>query len=262
MDLGLEGKVAVVSGGSRGIGAAVAQQLVAEGARVAIVGRNQDRLDLAATRLRGTVRGAEVVTVCADLAEPDSESRLSSEVLAKLPMVHVLVNSIGSVPAGPLEALDESAWALGINSKLLGYVRAMNAAIPSMQAQGWGRVINIVGIHGVKPQDANFAPAAVNAALVMLTRCAAARYGKWGITVNCVNPGPVATERLRYLIADQCRRTGRSEDEVRAALVSKIPVGRVASPEEIASVVTFLVSEKAGFVNGAVIDVDGGQVAG
>jgi 3-oxoacyl-[acyl-carrier protein] reductase len=258
MDLGLQGRSALVTGGSKGIGKAVARGLAQEGARVAICARERKALDEAAKQIAGET-GAEVVALAGDLTRTADVERIVAAAIDRFGRLDILVNNAGAAPGGRLLDLTEEDWQKALQLKFLGYVRCMKAVLPHMVKQGGGRIVNIVGNDGVKPIGLELAPSAANAADLAVTVALAEEYGRHGICINAINPGPVATERWDQLVAGVGRALGISTAEAQKKAERSIPLGRICTPEEVANVAVFLASERAGFVNGAMITVDGGQ---
>jgi 3-oxoacyl-[acyl-carrier protein] reductase len=171
-----------------------------------------------------------------------------------------LVNNAGSSPGGVLETLTEADWAQSLQLKFMGYVRCTRAAIPHMRRQGKGRVVNLIGNDGVKASYWEIAPGAANAAGQNLTLSLAMQYGKENITFCAVNPGPVRTERWDGLVKAMARDMKIGFEEANQLAPRSIPLGRIAEPEEVANLVTYLASDLAHFVNGTMIEIDGGQM--
>jgi 3-oxoacyl-[acyl-carrier protein] reductase len=258
MDLGLKGKVALVTGGSKGIGKAVARLLLAEGARVAICARTQKELDQAAAEL-GKAGGGEVFAVAGDLRREGDVQKIVEATAGRFGRIDILVNNAGAAPGGLLLDLTEEDWALALQLKFMGYVRCMKAVIPHMLKQGGGRIVNVVGNDGVKPIAVELSPSAANAADLAVTVALAEQYGRNNICINAINPGPVATERWDGLVAGIAKVRKISVDEAQQRAERSIPLGRICTPEEVANVVVFVASERASFMNGALITLDGGQ---
>lgn len=260
MDLGIAGRVALVTGASKGIGRACAVALATEGCEVALVARGAPGLEAAAAQLRGA--GAKVSIVAADLAEPASAARVVEEVVARHGRLDILVNNAGAIRGGDFLTTPADQWADDWRLKILGYVRMAQAAIPHMRTRRWGRIVNVIGAASRNPAVTYMAGGIANAGLTNFTRALADLGASDGILVNAVSPGPTATERWTGLIAQQARAQGRTPDELRAEVERSAPLGRIGRPEDIADVVVFLASERAGFVNGASITVDGGATRG
>ncbi len=261
MELGLRDKVVIVTGATRGIGQDIALGFAEEGARVALCARTQKDLDAVSSDI-SRATGAPVIGVSVDLSKRGEPERLVSTVVDKLGRLDVLVNSAGVAPGGNIEELSDDDWDRGIQLKLLGLIRCTRAAIPVMRRQGGGRIVNVVGNDGVKCAYWEIVPAVCCAAEQIFTATMAEEYGPEGIYVNSVNPGPVETGLMRGLFEAVARRRGLTVDEVVAAHVDSIPLslGRIAKPREVTDVVLFLASDRASFVNGVSVNIDGGQM--
>ncbi|MEK7386050.1 MAG: SDR family oxidoreductase [candidate division NC10 bacterium] len=258
MDLGLKGKVALVTGGSKGIGKAVARGLAQEGAKVAICARTRAELDAAAAEL-SKATGSEVFGVAGDLTREADVQKIVDAAVGRFGRIDILVNNAGTAPGGLLLDLAEEQWQQALQLKFMGYVRCMKAVIPHMLRQGGGRIVNIVGNDGVKPIGIELTPSAANAADLAVTVALAEQYGPNNICINAINPGPVATERWDGLIGGIARIRKISVDEAQKRAERSIPLGRICTPEEVANVAVFVASERASFMNGALITLDGGQ---
>ena len=244
MDLGLTGRVAIVTGGSRGIGKAIAGELAREGADVAVCGRTRETIGEAAEALAKDT-GRRIIPVVADTTQWDSVTRLVETVVNQLGRVDVLVNNAatpGGLVSGPLADADEAALLEDINTKVLGYLRCAKAVAPHMQQRGWGRIVNIGGLSGRRSGNIS---GLRNAAIVHMTKTLADQLGQHGITVNLVHPGATRTERTD------------AATEKRAATNA---IRRIVDASEIAQVVTFLASTKAANVTGIAIDASGGSI--
>jgi NAD(P)-dependent dehydrogenase (short-subunit alcohol dehydrogenase family) len=257
MDLGLEGRVALVTGGSKGIGRAVAAGLARERARVAVVARRAELLERAAREI-GDQTGGEIAAFPGDMIKPEDVTRVVAAVVARFSRIDILVNNAGAAPGGLMLNLTEDDWQLALQGKFLGYVRCMRAVIPHMLRAGGGRIVNVVGNDGVKPTYLELTPSAANAADLAVTQALAEQYGKHRILINAVNPGPVSTDRWEGLVRGYARDKGISVEEAARRAAQSIPLGRFATPEEVADVVVFVASERASFMNGALITLDGG----
>jgi 3-oxoacyl-[acyl-carrier protein] reductase len=257
MDLGLDGKVVLVTGGSKGIGKAVARGLLQERAKVAICARTKSELDAAAAEL--AKGGGEVFAVAGDLTREGEVQKIVDAVVTRFERIDVLINNAGAAPGGLLLDLTEDDWHRALELKFLGYVRCMKAVIPHMLRQGGGRIVNIVGNDGVKPIGVELTPSAANAADLAVTIALAEQYGRHNICINAINPGPVATERWDGLISGIARVRGISVADAQKRAETSIPLGRICTPEEVANVAVFVASERASFMNGALITLDGGQ---
>ena len=261
MELALKGKVVIITGATRGIGADIALGFAEEGAQVAICARTTADLDAKAAEV-SRATGATVVGIPVDLSKRGEPERLVDAVVKRFGRLDILVNSAGVAPGGTIEELSDDDWERGIQLKLLGLVRCTRAAIPVMRRQGGGRVVNVVGNDGVKCAYWEIVPAICCAAELIFTATIAEEYGPEGIYVNAVNPGPVETGLMRGLFDHIAKRRGLSVEDVVNAHVDSIPLklGRIAAPREVTNVVLFLASDRASFVNGVSINIDGGQM--
>jgi NAD(P)-dependent dehydrogenase (short-subunit alcohol dehydrogenase family) len=257
MDLGLTGKVVIVTGGSKGIGLACARAFAAEGARVAIASRSADNLARARERLGQ--EGASVLAQPADLARPEDAAALVAAVERELGPVDVLVNCAGAAKRHLVEELDSAAWQQGITAKYYPYVHAMDAVRAGMIARRRGAIVNVVGMGGKLGQPQHLAGGAANAALMLVTVGMANALGPYGIRVNAINPGLTFTERLQQALRLQAQSEGVTEAELLARNQSHLPLGRYGKPEEIAAVAVFLASDRASYVTGAIVPMDGGR---
>ena len=258
MDLRLKGKIALVTGGSEGIGKGIARALAMEGCKVAICARRKETLEATAKELSKET-GQEIIAITADLTKAEDAKNFIDKAVAHFGRVDILVNHAGSAPGGVIETLTEDDWGIALQLKFMGYVRCMRYAIPYMKKQGGGRVVNLIGNDGVKPSYWEIAPGAANAAGQNLTMSLAGQYGKDGITFVAVNPGPVRTERWAGLVNAMSRDMGISHEDADQLAPRSIPLGRIAETEEVANLVTMLASPLTYFVNGSMIEIDGGQ---
>ena len=258
MDLELKGKTALVTGGSEGIGKGIALALAREGVDVAICARRRPLLEAAAAEIAAQT-GRTIVAIPADLTNNADAKNFIESGLRALGRVDIMVNNAGSAPGGVIERLDEDAWAQALQLKFMGYVRCLRYVLPIMVKQGGGRVVNLIGNDGVKPSYWEIAPGAANAAGQNLTRSLAGQYGKHNISFCAVNPGPVRTERWAGLVAAMSRDMNLSYEEADALAPRSIPLGRIAEVAEVANLVAMLASPLMHFVNGTMIEIDGGQ---
>jgi NAD(P)-dependent dehydrogenase (short-subunit alcohol dehydrogenase family) len=258
MDLGMQGKKALVTGGSEGIGKAVTRALAREGVDVAICARRKGPLEQAAAEIAKET-GRKIVPLAADMTKPAEVERFVKDAHAALGRIDILINNAGSAPGGVIEHLSEEEWASALQLKFMGYVRCMKHVLPIMQKQRKGRVVNVIGNDGVKVSYWEIAPGAANAAGQNLTMSLASQYGKDNISFVAVNPGPVRTERWTGLVRAMARDMDLSFEAADKLAPASIPLGRIAESEEVANLVTFLASDLAFFVNGTMIEIDGGQ---
>jgi 3-oxoacyl-[acyl-carrier protein] reductase len=260
MDLGLTDRVAIVTGGNRGIGYAISAELLAEGAHVVVANLDPARNAQAVEKLKAASNG-RVIGVPTDLNDPAAVENLFKTTLAEFGRLDILVNNATHVSPGGFFAMTEESWDHAFDHKLRGTVRCIRHAVPPMRERQWGRIINISGGAAWTPQLGAITTGINNAAVQNLTVALANELGKDGIMVNAVVPTAVRTERHDRNIREAIEKTGQSEAEVLKLRVAKIPVGRMAAPAEVAAVVVFLASERASFVTGSAWAVDGGVSA-
>ena len=258
MDLQLKGKTALVTGGSEGIGKGIARALAREGVDVAVCARRKDKLDQAAAEIAKET-GRKVVAIPADLTKDADAKNFVEQGHRALGRVDIMVNNAGSAPGGVIEHLSEADWTQALQLKFMGYVRCLRYVLPIMVRQGGGRVVNLIGNDGVKHSYWEIAPGAANAAGQNLTMSLASQYGRHNISLCAVNPGPVRTERWAGLVAAMSRDMELSYEEANKLAPASIPMGRIAEVEEIANLVAMLASPLMHFVNGTMIEIDGGQ---
>jgi NAD(P)-dependent dehydrogenase (short-subunit alcohol dehydrogenase family) len=257
MDLQLVGKRALVTGGSGGIGRAVVQLLAREGCDVVAVARN-------GTKLRGleeelAKEGLEVRSIPGDLGTVAGIETVYEDALSRLGGIDILVNCSGATPDVDPLAGPDSAFVDAMSLKYMTYVRLVRLAVETMIAEKIdGRIVNVVGVGGLRPMDVHLAGGAANAALLLFTKGFGRVAARHGIRINAVNPGPVATERLQHLYETIAETTGVTIEQARAKLVSAVPLGREASPEEIADLVAFLLSDRSSYIASQFINIDGG----
>src|SRR6266581_3529695 len=258
LDLQLTGKTALVTGGSEGIGRGIALALAKEGVDVAICARRKEPLEAAAAEI-AKATGRKIVAIPADLTKDADSKNFVEQAHRALGRVDIMVNNAGSAPGGVIEHLSEADWAQALQLKFMGYVRCLRYVLPIMLKQGGGRVVNLIGNDGVKPSYWEIAPGAANAAGQNLTLALAGQYGRHNISFCAVNPGPVRTERWAGLVAAMARDMKISHEEADQLAPRSIPLGRIAEVDEVADLVVYLCSPRAHFVNGTMIEIDGGQ---
>lgn len=263
IELNLAGKSAIVTGGSAGIGLAIAKALYHEGVNVAIVARDAQRLESAISEiLELPEQGNRVISIRADLTQAESIEKVVSQAIAEFGQIDILINNAGSARAGSLLDLEDDAFIDAWNLKLLGYIRLVKAVIPDFISRRDGRIVNIIGGAGRTPR-ANFLPGGTtNAALLNFTRGIAKELAAYNVRINAISPGFTATERADRLAAQTASDRGITVEEAKAQTIKAIPLGRIVQPEEIAALALFLVSDRAASITGSEILVDGGQTPG
>ncbi len=256
MDLSLEGRRALVCGGSRGIGRAAAEALAGLGAQVTLLARDSEALEAAVAGLPG---GPERhAGIAADLGQTEALGRVIDTAAAGGP-VHILVNNSGGPPAGPALGAEADAFTAAFGQHLLAAHALVRALVPGMRGEGYGRIINVISTSVREPIAGLGVSNTVRGAVASWSKTLAGELGGHGITVNNVLPGYTATERLDYIFELQARKAGRSVEDIENAALQQIPAGRFAKPEEIGNVVAFLASPAAAYINGVSLAVDGGR---
>lgn len=267
VNLKLNGKVTVVTGGSKGIGLAVANAFAAEGAYVVIIARSPEGLEQARTQLQAS--GHNVAAYAADLSDPQAAAQVIERIEADIGPIDILVNSAGAARRHEPEELDAAKWRAAMDAKFFPYIYVQDAVLPRMRERAASRppgaingiVVNIIGSGGKHPKSTHLAGGSANAALMLSTVGLAGHYAQYGIRINAINPGPVFTQRVEQALDLDARRRGITRDEALQQNQAGIPIGRYAKPEEIADVALFLASPRASYVVGAIIPMDGGASA-
>ena len=258
MDMELDGKVAVVTGGSLGIGKAVARELAREGAQVVICARRPGPLQDAASELEKET-GSKVLAVTADTTKADQVTNLFDVTMSRLGRVDILVNNaavVGGLLQGALEESSEELLSEDLDTKVVGYFRTAQAVAPHMKRQGWGRIVNIGGMSG---RYAGVISGVRNAAVAHLTKTLSGQLAPYGITVNTVHPGTVRTERTDSDYEAEAAAKGIPKAEVEQRAADAQSIGRIVEASEIGHLVCFLASPRAAAITGEVIAVDGGR---
>ncbi|HPU51119.1 MAG TPA: SDR family oxidoreductase [Burkholderiaceae bacterium] len=255
MELGLKGKVAVITGGTQGIGKATAERLAAEGASVVIVARGQDGLDAVAAVIRGA--GGKVATVSADVSKPEDCDRVIAEAVKAFGGIDILVNNAGTSATGAFESVTDGAWQSDFDLKLFGAIRLIRLALPQMKSRGGGRIVNVTNIGAKQPGAKTMPTTVTRAAGQAMTKALSKEYAPHQILVNSVCIGLVRAGQHERRAA----REGVDVETIYDNLGKNIPIGRVGRADEAANVIAFLVSEAASFVTGSSINIDGGASA-
>jgi 3-oxoacyl-[acyl-carrier protein] reductase len=261
VNLGLEDKVALVCGSSRGLGRAVADELAAEGCSLTLCARNADDLVVAAREIELAAR-AEVLTVAADLAVAGEPTRVVEACLERFGRLDVLVANTGGPPAGTHETLQPTDWKRATALLLGSTVELATSVLPAMKSRGWGRILAVTSIAAKEPVDNLMLSNSLRAAVTGFAATLAREVAKDGITVNTILPGYTQTERVTELNLANATRAGVEPAEIQARLEAEIPLGRLADPREFAALAAFLVSERAGYITGGAFAVDGGWLRG
>ena len=261
MNLGLAGRVALVTGASKGIGEAIAKALADEGVKVALVARDSERLAATANEI-GARSHSDVQAIAADLTHLSEVQRVVEQARAHFGRIDILVNNAGSIRTGPFLDMPDDHWLEDWTLKPLGYVRLARTVFPLMVAQGGGRIVNVAGLAARNPAHVYASGGAANAAIVNLTKSLADLGAPHKVLVNAVSPGATRTDRLEAQIAAKAAANRRSVEEEWADKEASHALGRLARPEDVADLVCFLVSDRASFITGICVTLDGGSSRG
>lgn len=257
MNLNLAGKSALVTGASLGIGKAIAMELAQEGVNLVINARNAGRLAATAAEISAAT-GMRVVAEAGDMGLAADVLRVVERVRSEFGRIDILINNAGSSPAGRIEEVSDETWLKSLTLKPMGYVRCARAVVPDMRRQRWGRIINVIGRSGHQPRPWYVVGGAANASLLNFTKALADELAADNVLVNGINPGPVQTPRWDEHITQGAKSNSEAEAAVLAQMIATVPLGRVGTPEEVSGMVAFLCSDRASFITGALINIDGG----
>ena len=258
MDLRLRGKIAMISGASKGLGRAAALGLAEEGVHLALNARGAELLEKLAAEIKRQ-RGVETLAVPGDMSQLADIQAFVRRTVEHFGRIDILVNNAGSSQGGIFWEVPDQIWLDSWGLKLFGYVRLMRETIPHMIRQGGGRIVNIVGNTGKQPVPTLLPGGSANVAILNITKGVAEAVAKHNIIVNAINPGPIRTERWDGLMERVGKALGMTAAEYEATFVKDIPLGRVGRPEEIADLVVFLASGRASYLTGTSITADGGM---
>jgi 3-oxoacyl-[acyl-carrier protein] reductase len=257
MNLGLQGKRALVMGGSRGIGRGIAAALAAEGAAVAIVSRDQAALDRTAAEIAAAT-GGDVLAVAADLADRAALATAFAAIESRLGGVDILVNNSGGPPPSGVGGIAPALWQRQFEMMVLNVIGLTDLALPGMRARGWGRVLTVASSGVIQPIPAIGLSNTLRSALVGWSKTLAGEVGRFGITVNMLLPGRIATQRVAQIDAAAATAQGKTPEAVAERAAAEIPVGRYGTIEEFGAVAAFLAGTGASYVTGSMIRIDGG----
>lgn len=261
MDLGISGKVAIVSASSQGLGKAVATGLARENARIVLCSRNREKLDSAQSEIQSQVE-TDVLAIQTDLTKPDDIKRLVAETVDAFGTAHILVNNAGGPPAGFFWDMDDKNWQKGFELTLMSSVRLTREVLPLMRKQKWGRIINITSVSVKQPINELLLSNSLRLSVLGWAKTLANQTAAEGVLINNVCPGWTRTDRVGEIIQARAESSGKTTEEVDKAITDGIPMGRMGRPEELADLVVFLASERASYITGTSIQVDGGAVKG
>lgn len=260
MELGIGGRVAIVCGASQGMGRAIAEGLLREGARVAICARDSQNLDRTAAEL-GAIGGADkVAPVAGDLVLASTIENLVATTLSRWGRIDIVLNNLGGPPPGLTSGFTDQQWLSSLEQNFLSVVRMCRLVVPDMRKRRWGRIINLLAVSVKQVEEHLTLSSTARTAVVAYSKGLSDEVAADGITVNNVLPGSIATDRLQWVTELQGRARGETPQQAMATRISRIPAGRLGKPEEMADLVCFLASERAAFINGVSIPLDGGQL--
>ncbi len=258
MDLSLKGKIAVVGGASQGIGYAIAHLLASEGASVAMVARKTEPLNEACQRITEET-GAKTFAIPADIRKAGDCENIIRFALEHFGQIDLLINNDGAPPLGEIQSFDDLAWHRAVEQNLMSVVRLTRGALPSMQKNGWGRIVNITALSAIQPIARFGLSVATWAGVIGYSKTLSLEIASQGITINTICPGRIATGRIGTVFGSGT--PGQIDPEQLAQMTNQIPMGRIGEPNEIAGLVAFLCSPWAGYISGSVQHVDGGRHA-
>jgi 3-oxoacyl-[acyl-carrier protein] reductase len=255
MDLGLSGKKALVTGGSKGIGGAITRALLAEGVEVMASARGQESL----SALTGEAAGQKLHHFCCDLTSLESRKALIDKTIGDLKHVDILVHNVGGPKTSDVTSTSLADWQDGFERLFQSVVHLNEVFLPGMKERGFGRIVCVTSLSVIEPISGLAVSNALRSAVTSMLKTLADETAKFGVTINCVAPGAIATERLTDLMKARMAKSGQSEAEYMRDYLSAIPAGRLGEPAEFASVVAYLCSKQAAYVTGSTICVDGGK---
>ncbi|MCB0219154.1 MAG: SDR family oxidoreductase [Chrysiogenetes bacterium] len=261
MDLGLQGKVALVGGASRGLGYAAALELAREGCKVALCSRDAEKIKAAAARIAEET-GSAAAGFALDLNDPESPAKLVAAVSAQLGPVDILVHNTGGPPVGKFDSLSVEQYESALNNNFLSAVRLAKEVVPGMKQRGWGRIVNITSISVKQPLQGLMLSNCSRTAVVGWARTLATEVAGAGVTINNVCPGTIYTERTEELARGRAGLNGTTPEQEIEKAKEEIPMGRLGKPEELAGLIAFLASNRAAFITGTTIQCDGGAFRG
>ena len=259
MDLGLRGKVALVAASSKGLGRAIAEELAAEGAHLVICARGREALEEAAESIRQRA-AVKVVDIPADVSDPQDAARVVSAALEEFGQVDILVTNSGGPPSGSFESLNPEMWDAATRLLLKSAVELARAVLPGMKERRWGRILNVTSIAAKQPIEGLMLSNSLRAAVIGFARTLANEVAPFGVTVNNLLPGYTRTDRVQELARAAGGKTGASDTDIVSKWEREIPMGRLGEPREFAALAAFLASERASYITGSSIAVDGGWI--
>ncbi len=261
MDLGIRGKTAIVCGSSQGLGYACAMALAEEGVNIVMNSRDFDRI-FAAARKVSERYGVETVPVAADALHVETPDKLVKAAIDRFGGLDILITNTGGPQPGVFADMGDDSWEQAFHLTLMSTVRMIRASLPPMLERGCGRIVNLASISVKQPIPGLLLSNSLRSAVVGMAKTLSQEVAARGVTINTIATGTFETERIRAILSDRAKRQGVTEDITRLAQIAAIPMGRLGRPEELASVAVFLASEKASYLTGTTIQVDGGMCMG
>lgn len=261
MELGIKNKIAIVAAASKGLGKATAEALAKEGAKVVIFARNKEELEKTANQIYEKSK-CEVYPVAADITLKNDIEKVINLTIQKFGEINILVNNTGGPTYGNFETITEEDYNQNFNLIVLSFIRLIHYVIPYMMKQKWGRIVNIASFTAIQPVDDLIISSIFRPGILSLTKLLSNKYSKFGILTNTVCPGFILTERSEEIGRKRAKELNISFEEYQALQSKDIPLGRYGKPEELANLIAFLCSEKASYITGTAIAVDGGLIKG
>ncbi len=261
MDLGLKDKTALIAGGSTGLGKAVAMELAREGSKISICARDRAKLEAAAAHIKKETDG-EVFTVSADLTDTADARAFVRSSIDHYGTADILVNNAGGPPSLPLMEIDDDLWQQGFRLNLMSTIAMTTEVIPTLKAKKWGRIINITSISVKQPIEGLILSNTIRSGVIGFAKTLSTELAPYQVTINSVCPGYTLTDRVTDLSKVLAERENTTPENIFNQWESAIPMGRLGTPEEFAAMVTFLASNRAGYITGAAIQIDGGWYRG
>ncbi len=261
MDLGLKDKVAVIAGGSMGLGKAVALELSREGAKIAIGALDDPELPKAAEEIKKETLG-EVIAIPVDVTIPEQAKNFVRKAIEHYGTIDILVNNAGGPPAATFLDIDDDLWVFGFKLNLMSTILMTREAVPVMKEKRWGRIINMTSVAVKQPIDGLILSNTMRSGVVGMAKTLSNELAPYNVTVNNVCPGYTMTDRVKKLAEVTAEKEGTTPEEIIKRWESTIPMGRLGTPQEFANLVTFLASERSSYITGASIQIDGGYYKG
>ncbi len=261
MDLGIKDRVAIVAASSKGLGRATALGLAKEGVKLTICARDRDTLFKTADNIIAKT-SADVLPIVCDVSKPDEINNVVKETIKKYDKVDILINNAGGPPTGNFLDFSLEDWQRAIELNLFSTITFCNEVIPHMKENKWGRIVNITSYAVKQPVAGLLLSNTVRAGIIGLAKTLSNEFGSYNILVNNICPGRIFTDRITFLANDRAEKEGKSFDEIINTMGLDVPVGRIGRPEELADLAVFLASERASYITGTTIQVDGGLTKG